>query len=83
MARSEKPPRKWTEDAEWSIRFDDKARHEEGRRAKIWHFEGYGVPADYHWTVKESFRTHAQGSRTTLAGAESEVMLIAKARGWL
>jgi hypothetical protein len=70
----------WVEDATWRRRFDDKPN---GRRAKIWHCESYGRPAEYHWRVDHERGTVGYGAAPSWKKAARAVEGIAARMGWL
>lgn len=76
---------RWREDATWKARFDNSGPGSKGKRATIWHFEGYERLDEhpYHWEVKHGYNTIKQGTCTSLEDARSAVESVVIEQGWL
>jgi len=72
----------WREDAEWKVRFDDKLK---GRRANIWHLEGYeNLPRDsYQWRVNDEDCLLGFGEEKTKQAAVRAVTKLVTKLGWI
>ena len=74
----------WIEDVSMRRRYDDKPKHEKGRRAAIWSIEGYedGSPPCWYWEVKEGRKTHGFGDTTSRGKALAVVDRLVRELGW-